>query len=82
MGDMENALWGADKGGVEQSINHSFVTAMLKGDTGKAPGHFALKGASAQAGPFLVGGLFILTPHLNTASCTKWSELSFGHQLR
>jgi hypothetical protein len=57
MGDMENALWGADKGGVEQPINHSFVTAMLKGDTGKAPGHFAIKGANAQVGPFQVGNL-------------------------
>lgn len=56
MGDMENALWGANKGGVEQPINHSFVTAMLKGDSGKAPGHFAIKGADAQSGVFRVGG--------------------------
>ena len=34
----------------EEGINHPFVTAMVKGDTGQAPGHWAIKGADAQAG--------------------------------
>jgi hypothetical protein len=48
---MENALWGADKvDSEEEPINHPFVTAMVKGDTGPAPGHWAIKGADATAG--------------------------------
>jgi hypothetical protein len=48
---MENALWGTRNiGGVEQPIKFPFVTAMLKGDTGAAPGHWAIKGGNAQAG--------------------------------
>jgi len=50
MVDMENALWGADKGGVEEAIKHDFVVGIAKGDTGPAPGHFAIKGGDAQAG--------------------------------
>ena len=53
MADMENALWGADKvDSEEEPIEHAFVTAMVKGDTGAAPGHWAIKGADAQAGTF------------------------------
>jgi len=51
MADMENALWGADKvQSNEPSIQHEFVTAMIKGDAGEAPGHWAIKGGDAQAG--------------------------------
>merc|ERR1712203_811048 len=53
MADMENALWGADKvESNEEPISHDFVTAMVKGDSGDAPGHWAIKGADAQAGVF------------------------------
>ena len=45
---------GADKGGVEEPISHHFVTAMIKGDTGAPPGHWAIKGADAQAGDLKV----------------------------
>lgn len=49
--DMENALWGADKVvSNEEPITHDFVTAMIKGDSGAAPGHWAIKGGNAQAG--------------------------------
>jgi hypothetical protein len=52
---MENALWGADKiKSDEPSINHEFVTAMVKGDTGPAPGHWAIKGGDAQTGKLKV----------------------------
>ena len=38
MADMENALWGADKiDSEEEVIEHKYVTAMVKGDTGPAP---------------------------------------------
>ena len=48
---MENALWGADKvASNEEPINHAFVTAFVKGDTGPKPGHWAIKGGDAQAG--------------------------------
>merc|ERR1719331_2325127 len=51
MADMENALWGADKvDSEEEPITHDFVTAMVKGDSGAAPGHWAIKGADAQTG--------------------------------
>eukprot|EP01048_Picozoa_sp_COSAG05_P013307 COSAG05_NODE_1405_length_4969_cov_12.779466_3_plen_157_part_00 len=51
MADMENALWGADRVvSNEEPINHAFVTAMVKGDTGAAPGHWAIKGGDAQTG--------------------------------
>lgn len=51
MADMENALWGADKVvSNEPLIDHEFVTAMIKCDTGDAPGHWAIKGGDAQAG--------------------------------
>jgi hypothetical protein len=51
MADMENALWGADRVvSNEEPINHDFVTAMVKGDSGAAPGHWAIKGGDAQAG--------------------------------
>ena len=52
MADMENALWGANKvKSNEESILHDFVTAMIKGDSGAAPGHWAIKGGDAQTGP-------------------------------
>ena len=52
MADMENALWGADRVvSNEEPITHDFVTAMIKGDSGAAPGHWAIKGGDAQAGP-------------------------------
>ena len=51
MADMENALWGADRVvSNEEPITHEFVTAMIKGDSGAAPGHWAIKGGDAQAG--------------------------------
>ena len=47
MADMENALWGADKVvSNEPSINHAFVTAMVKGDATKKIG---------ASGPYQVG---------------------------
>ena len=55
MADMENALWGADQvQSNELSIHHEFVTAMIKGDAGEAPGHWAIKGGDAQAGGLTV----------------------------
>ena len=40
MADMENALWGADRVKSNESIiDHDVVTAMVKGDSGAAPGH-------------------------------------------
>ena len=51
MADMENALWGADRVvSNEEAITHPFVTAIVKGDSGPAPGHWAIKGGDAQAG--------------------------------
>ena len=51
MADMENALWGANVvKSNEAPINHDFVTAMIKCDSGAAPGHWAIKGGDAQAG--------------------------------
>jgi len=51
MADMENALWGANVvQSNETTISHDFVTAMVKGDTGPAPGHWAILGADAQGG--------------------------------
>jgi len=51
MADMENALWGADVvESNEPTIQHDFVTAMIKGDSGDAPGHWAIKGGDAQTG--------------------------------
>ena len=50
MADMENALWGADViESNETAINHTFVTAMVKGDvsTGQAP--------PSPAGPYQPG---------------------------
>lgn len=50
MADLENGLWGADVVlSYEETIKHTFVTAMIKGDTGPAPGHWAIKGGDAQA---------------------------------
>ena len=55
MADMENALWGADRvDSNETTISHDFVTAMIKGDSGPAPGHWAIKGGDAQAGDLTV----------------------------
>ena len=55
MADMENALWGADKvESNEEPISHAFVTAMIKCFSGAAPGHWAIKGGDAQAGPLKV----------------------------
>ena len=39
---------------MEEPISHHFVTAMIKGDTGAPPGHWAIKGADAQAGDLKV----------------------------
>ena len=51
MADMENALWGADKVvSNEKPITPQFVTAMIKGYSGKAPGHWAIKGGDSQQG--------------------------------
>ena len=48
---MENALWGADRvRSNESTIDHDVVTAVVKGDSGAAPGHWAIKGGDAQAG--------------------------------
>ena len=55
MADMEQALWGADVvKSNEEPIEHEFVTAMIKGDSGDAPGHWAIKGGDAQAGELKV----------------------------
>jgi hypothetical protein len=52
MADMENALWGADVvKSNETPINHTFVTAMVKGDSGN---HWAIKGGDASAGELKV----------------------------
>ena len=55
MGDLESGLWGADVvESNETAIRHAFVTAVLKGDSGPAPGHWALKGGDAQQGNLTV----------------------------
>jgi len=55
MADMENALWGANiTNSQEALIQHDFVTAMVKGDSGPAPGHWAIKGGDAQKGELKV----------------------------
>ena len=55
MADMENALWGANVvKSNEPPIQHAFVTAMIKGDAGSAPGHWAILGGDAQAGALKV----------------------------
>ena len=55
MGDLESGLWGADVvESNETAIRHAFVTAVLKGDSGPAPGHWALKGGDAQQGNLAV----------------------------
>lgn len=55
MGDLEKGLWGsALVDSPEATISHTFVTAMFKGDSGPAPGHMAIKGGDAQAGPLTV----------------------------
>jgi hypothetical protein len=47
MADMENALWGADRiVSNEAPINHTFVTAMIKGDVSVR---------NASAGPYQTG---------------------------
>merc|ERR1719440_409297 len=52
---MENALWGANVvESNEDPINHTFVTAMIKGDAGGPPGHWAIKGGDAQSGNLTV----------------------------
>ena len=38
----------------EAPISHDFVTAMIKGDAGAAPGHWSIKGGDAQAGALQV----------------------------
>jgi len=51
MADMENALWGANVvKSNEEPINHTFVTAMIKGDSGGPPGHWAILGGDSQQG--------------------------------
>jgi hypothetical protein len=55
MADLEKGLFGCNSTvSQEPTISHAFVTAMLKGDSGASPGHFALKGGDAQAGPLRV----------------------------
>ena len=55
MGDLEAGLWGADVvESTEPSIKHAFVTAMVKGDSGPSPGHWAIKGGDATAGDLTV----------------------------
>ena len=55
MGDLENGLWGTNiTASQEPTIAHTFVTAMLKGDSGPSPGHFAIKGGDAQEGELRV----------------------------
>ena len=55
MADLEKGLFGCNSTvSQEPTISHTFVTAMLKGDRGASPGHFALKGGDAQAGPLRV----------------------------
>ena len=51
MADLEDGVFGSNvRNATEASIQHTFTTAMLKGDTGPAPGHFAIKGGNAQVG--------------------------------
>merc|ERR1712129_572465 len=48
-------MGGADKvQSNEPSIQHEFVTAMIKGDSGDGPGHWAIKGGDAQEGSLRV----------------------------
>ena len=55
MGYLEAGLWGADVvESTEPSIKHAFVTAMVKGDSGPSPGHWAIKGGDATAGDLTV----------------------------
>merc|ERR1712216_923034 len=55
MADLEDGLWGANvTKSNEPAINHTFVTAMVKGDTGGPPGHWVLKGGDAQSGDLKV----------------------------
>jgi len=55
MADLENGLWGSNvSASQEPTISHTFVTAMIKGDSGPSPGHFAVKGGDAQAGKLTV----------------------------
>lgn len=55
MADLEAGLWGADAvNSKEPSIKHAFVTAMVKGDTGPSPGHWAIKGGDATTGGLTV----------------------------
>eukprot|EP00041_Stephanoeca_diplocostata_P011945 m.198353 g.198353 ORF g.198353 m.198353 type:complete len:334 (-) comp18743_c0_seq3:431-1432(-) len=64
MADMEQALWGANVvQSNEEPINHTFVTAMIKGDSGPSPGHWAIKGANAQEGVFKVYWAGPRAPH-------------------
>ena len=51
----EQGLWGSNiTASLEPTISHTFVTALFKGASGAAPGHFALKGGDAQQGPLQV----------------------------
>ena len=55
MADLENGLWGSNlTASVEPTISHTFITAMIKGDSGPSPGHFAVKGGDAQSGTLTV----------------------------
>ena len=48
-------MWGSNiVESKEPSIKHNFVTAMVKGDTGPAPGHWAIKGGDATTGGLTV----------------------------
>lgn len=49
MADLENGLWAGDTKAYNQSPqNSTFITAMVKGDSGN---HWAIKGGNAQEGP-------------------------------
>jgi hypothetical protein len=75
MADLEAGLWGADVvESHEPSINHAFVTAMVKGGSTantKGEGQWAIKGGNAAA-----GGLTVYwngaRPNMTTASTRRW----------
>ena len=58
LADLEDGMWSAsDQPGHAKSIQHAYVTAMLKGGSASkihANGHFAIKGGDSQAGELTV----------------------------
>jgi hypothetical protein len=78
MADLEKGLWGMNvTASTEPTISHTFVTAMLKGDSGPSPGHFALKGGNAQQGSLRCVALLLLVPPFSLASPTPPPNFSF-----